>query len=320
MTNSDWHPTATLETLALRAALLQEIREYFALRDVLEVDTPALSASGTTDTALDALSVSGRSVRGDRGFLHTSPEHAMKRLLAAGSGDIFQVCRVFRDGEAGRWHEPEFTLLEWYRVGWDERLLMAEVEELLTRLLAPRRELAGPVRLRYWEVFQTVVGIDANADHGDVHEKITAHGIDIPADVDKDAMLDLALSEIVMPSFDPRALTFVYDYPSSQAALAKLKNDDPPVAARFEVFCGGVELANGYAELTDAGEQRARFESDVADRRAAGRLAPPLDERFLDALAAGLPDCAGVAVGVDRVIALAAGLDSIRAAVTFSHR
>ncbi|MGI9257645.1 MAG: EF-P lysine aminoacylase EpmA [Gammaproteobacteria bacterium] len=319
MTISNWRPTATRETLELRASLMQEIREYFALRDVLEVETPALSASGTTDTALDALAVTAKSLPAARGFLQTSPEYAMKRLLAAGSGDIYQVCRVFRDGETGRWHEPEFTLLEWYRVGWDDRLLMAEVEELLTRLLAPRRALSGSASLRYWNVFHSVLGIDSSTGETKIREAITAHGIDVPADIDSDAMLDLALSEIIAPSFDPRALTFLIDYPVSQASLAKIKNEDPPVAARFEAFCNGIELANGYAELTDAGEQRARFEADLADRRAADRPTPPLDEQFLAALASGLPDCAGVAVGLDRVVALAAGLDAVGAAVAFSH-
>ncbi len=319
MTIPNWRPTATRETLELRASLMKEIREFFALRNVLEVETPALSTAGTTDTALDALDVTVSSLPGNRAFLHTSPEYAMKRLVAAGFGDIYQVCRVFRDGEAGRWHEPEFTLLEWYRVGWDERLLMAEVEEVLTRLLAPRRELSGSVSLRYWNVFQAVLGIDAATDDNDVREAITAHGIDVPVNLDRDAMLDLALSEIVVPSFDPRALTFICDYPASQASLAKLRDEDPPVAARFEAFCNGVELANGYAELTDTAEQRARFESELVDRRAADRLVPPIDERFLAALAAGLPDCAGVAVGLDRVVALAAGLDAIGAAVSFAH-
>jgi lysyl-tRNA synthetase class 2 len=320
MTIPDWRPTATRETLELRALLMRKIREYFAIRDVLEVETPALSVTGTTETALDALSVTSRSLPGERGFLQTSPELAMKRLLAAGSGDIYQVCRVFRDGETGRWHEPEFTLLEWYRVGWDEQLLMAEVEELLTQLLAGGRALSGAVRLSYWNVFHSVLGIDSGTGEAEVREAITAHGIDVPVDIDKDAMLDLALSQIIAPSFDPSALTFLVDYPVSQASLAKIKNEDPPVAARFEAFCEGIELANGYAELTDPGEQRARFEADLADRRAAGRPAPPLDEQFLAALAAGLPDCAGVAVGLDRVVALAAGLESIGATVAFSHQ
>ena len=244
----------------------------------------------------------------------------MKRLVAADIGDIYQICRVFRDGEAGRWHEPEFTLLEWYRVGWDEVLLMAEVEELLTQLLKPRLELSGSVYLSYWHVFASVLGIDATTRDSDVREAILAAGIDVPARIDKAAMLDLALSEIIAPSFVPHALTFVYDYPESQASLAKLKNGNPPVATRFETFFGKIELANGYAELTEPGEQRKRFEADLSARRADGRREPPLDERFLAALAAGLPDCAGVAVGLDRVVALAAGFDTIAAAVAFSHR
>ncbi|HEY5623393.1 MAG TPA: EF-P lysine aminoacylase EpmA [Gammaproteobacteria bacterium] len=320
MAEIDWRPAATRDTLELRAGLLREIREFFAVRDVLEVETPALSGESIPDPALDSIAVSAASLPGGQGYLRTSPEFEMKRLVAAGVGDIFQVCRVFRDNESGRWHEPEFTLIEWYRLGWDDQRLMDEVDELLTQLLTPHRAPAGALRLRYREVIEAVLGVAADAGDDAVRNAILNAGVDVPADTTGDALLDLALSEVVSPGFDPQAFTFVCDYPETQAALARIKPGEPPVAARFELFFGGIELANGFAELTDAAEQRARFESELERRREAGRHAPALDERFLGALAAGLPDCAGVAIGFDRVVALAAGLDNIAEAIAFPHR
>jgi lysyl-tRNA synthetase class 2 len=234
---------------------------------------------------------------------------------------------VFRDDELGRWHQPEFTLLEWYRVGWDELELMTEVEALLRAALArgaaPADRGAPPAwraaRMRYAEAFDRCLGFDLADDTAALVERLRARGIDVPAGLDRDATLDLALSTAIVPQLERGALTFIHDFPPSQAALARIKPGPPPVAARFEAFAGGIELANGFAELTDAAEQRRRFEADLEARRRAGRGMPPLDEDFLAALARGLPECAGVAVGLDRLVALACGLDDVAGAVSFAH-
>jgi elongation factor P--(R)-beta-lysine ligase len=314
---------ASLATLRQRAAMLAAIRAFFAERGVLEVETPALSSAGVTDPAIESIAVRARSLGSGMQYLHTSPEFAMKRLLAAGSGDIYQICRVFRDDELGRWHQPEFTLLEWYRVGWDEQRLMGEVAELIVPTLAaatPGAAIAARriVRLRYAQAVDAVLGASPEAPTTELARRLTKVGVDVPAGLGHDAVLDLAFGTVVLASFDPSAVTFVYDYPASQAALARLKPTTPPVAARFEAFSGGVELANGFHELADAVEQRRRFIVDVAKRRIEGRHAPPLDEQLLDALPS-LPDCAGVALGFDRLVALATGQDNVAAAVGFAH-
>lgn len=312
-----WRPRASLRTLRLRAALTASIREFFAGRGVLEVETPALSAAGCTDPNLEAV-VARAAALGDADvYLATSPEYAMKRLLAAGSGDIFQICKVYRDGELGRWHQPEFTLVEWYRLGWDDVQLMAEVDALLRTVLAPHRPRTATVRLSYREAFRRALDIDPRASPAALRERLAARAVDAPANLDRDGLLDLALGTAVAPCFDPDGITFIHDYPASQAALARIKPNG--AAARFEAFSGGVELANGYRELTDAAEQRRRFEAERQRRRSAGRPAPPLDEDLLAALAHGLPACAGVAVGLDRLVAVAAGLDGVAETMSFAH-
>jgi elongation factor P--(R)-beta-lysine ligase len=313
---------ATLATLRQRAAMLTAVRAFFAARGVLEVETPALSSAGVTDPALESIVASARSL-GSPQYLQTSPEFAMKRLLAEQSGDIYQVCRVFRDDELGRWHQPEFTLLEWYRVGWDEQRLMTEVAELLESALAaatPGTASAARrvVRLSYAQAVRAALGAPPEAPTAELARRLVEQGIDVPAGLDHDAVLDLAFGTVVLGSFDARAVTFVYDYPASQAALARVKPATPPVAARFEVFCGGIELANGFHELNDAAEQRLRFVADLEKRCAAGRHAPPLDERLLSALSS-LPDCAGVALGFDRLVALATGSSALQAVLAFAH-
>lgn len=336
--------TASLEALRLRAAVLARIRGFFAARGVLEVETPALSPAAVTDPALASIAAEVRSL-GGRQYLHTSPEFAMKRLLASGSGDIYQLCRVFRDDELGRWHQPEFTLLEWYRLGFDDMRLMDEVASLVREALGAAA-LDRPVeRLRYADAFAGAVGIDplppyaegraeppagswhgatAASDHLKLPERLgrrlAALGVDVPPDLDAGGLLDLAFSAVVVPSLRPDALTFVHDYPPSQAALALLKPGPPSVAARFELFAGGLELANGFAELTDAAEQRRRFAADQLARRRRGLPEPPIDEAFLAALESGLPQCAGVALGVDRLVALVGGAESLSDVSAFSHR
>jgi lysyl-tRNA synthetase class 2 len=314
---------ASLETLRQRAAILAAIRAFFAARRVLEVETPALSTAGATDPAIESVVASVRSLGTAPHYLQTSPEFAMKRLLAAGSGDIYQLCRVFRDDELGRWHQPEFTMLEWYRVGWDEQQLMTEVAELIETALraaapgaasAPRRV----VRLTYAQAVQAVLGVPPDAPTAELARGLARQSVDVPQGLSHDAVLDLAFGTVVLASFDLRAVTLVYDYPASQAALARVKPTTPPVAARFEAFCGGLELANGFHELNDAAEQRRRFSSDVAMRHGQGRQAPPIDEGLLQALPS-LPACAGVALGVDRLVALATNQNELRAVLAFAH-
>ena len=311
---------ASLEALRVRAGMLARIRVFFAARGVLEVETPALSRAGVSDPALDSVIANARSLGSTPLYLHTSPEYAMKRLLAAGSGDIYQICRVFRDDELGRWHQPEFTLLEWYRIGFDDARLMDEVEALLRDALVVDGTAWRTERVRYSDALERALGVGADASTASIAACLADRGVDVPRALTPDALLDLAFAIIVVPSFAADALTFVCDYPASQAALARLKPGSPPVAARFEVFARGIELANGFHELADAAEQRRRFEADIDSRRRAGRHVPPLDETFLDALTRGLPDCAGVAVGLDRLVALALGADGVAAAMAFVHR
>jgi lysyl-tRNA synthetase class 2 len=316
---------ASLDTLRRRAAMLAAVRAFFAERGVLEVETPALSAAGVTDPAIESIRASARSLGPAPHYLQTSPEFAMKRLLAAGSGDIYQLCRVFRDDELGRWHQPEFTLLEWYRIDFDEHRLMAEVAELVAAALAaaasdgaalkPRRI----VRLTYAHALAAALGVPLEAPTAELARRLAQRGIDVPGGLAHDAVLDLAFGTVVLESFEADAVTFVYDYPASQAALARIKPGTPPVAARFEAFCGGIELANGFHELADALEQRRRFMSDSERRRAGGLHVPPLDEDLLRALPS-LPDCAGVALGFDRLVALATGQGDVAGTVSFAHR
>lgn len=324
MAHPAWRPSADLATLRLRAELLARIRAFFAARGVLEVETPALSAAAITEPNLASFSTiyAGPGLRcGQPLYLHTSPEFPMKRLLAAGSGCIYQIARVFRDGEAGRRHNPEFTLLEWYRVGFDHHRLMDEVAELVTVLLAGRLALAEPERLSYRELFQR--HLDLNPHQAGVAELAAcagARGVPIPPGMpadDADPWLDLLLTHGIEPHLGMGRLTFVYDYPASQAALARLRPDDPLVGERFEVYLNGVELANGFHELGDAGEQRRRFEAENAARRSLGLPVMPVDENLLAALEAGLPDCAGVALGFDRLAMLAAGKTALAEVLAF---
>ena len=315
-----WRPTASLEALRLRARLLSGIRAFFAERGVLEVETPCLSAATVTDVHLDSIPAE---VAGSRLWLQTSPEYAMKRLLAAGSGPIYQLARAFRDGEAGRRHNPEFTLLEWYRPGWDHHRLMEEVEELLRAVLPADRVPSGPgERLTYAEAFRRHAGVDPfDSPIPALAEAAREHGEGGVPDLgdDRDAWLELLLGTVVERRLGHDRPTFVHDFPASQAALARIRRDEgePPVAERFELFVHGVELANGFHELTDPAEQRRRFERDLAARRERGLPEPPVDERFLAALEHGLPACAGVALGVDRLAMLAAGTDSIQDVIAF---
>lgn len=315
---SDWRPSASFETLKARAELYGSVRAFFARRAVLEVDTPVLSAHATVDRHIDSFDVPGG------GWLQTSPEFAMKRLLCAGSGPIFQIAPVFRREERGRHHNPEFRLLEWYRPGWDHHLLMDEVEELLHALgIGSGRTFQ---RLSYREAFLLHAGLDPFLEPVTTLRERALGGALPPLDAnldygrreaDRDAWLDLWMSHRVGPQLGRDAPVFLYDFPASQAALARVRNDDPPVAERFELFWQGIELANGFHELSNAGEQRRRFEADQEWREARGKVVPPLDEHFIAALHAGLPDCAGVALGLDRLLMLKLGLPDVAATMAF---
>jgi lysyl-tRNA synthetase class 2 len=316
--NVAWRPTAAVSALQRRAAMLAAARDFFAKRAVLEVETPILSAAAVSDPQIESLTTQVAGLAAPR-FLCTSPEYAMKRLLAAGCGDIYQICKVFRDAERGRWHNPEFTLIEWYRLGFDDTALMTEVEALIRCVLAPYRGLEPAERLSYSAALQCHAGVDAHsASDSDLTESAARHGIVCRADLDRDAKLDLLMGLVVGPRLGVGRPCFLYDYPASQAALARLKPGLPPVAARFELYLDGVELANGFHELANAGEQRARFTRDLKMRRARGQITPPLDEHLLAALAAGLPDCAGVALGFDRLVALALGKAGLADAMAFT--
>jgi lysyl-tRNA synthetase class 2 len=313
-----WRPVASIATLRRRAHMLGAARAFFAARGILEVETPVLSAAGTTDPQIESVSAAVRGAP-DRRYLGTSPEFAMKRLLAAGSGDIYQICKVFRDGEVGRWHNPEFTLVEWYRVGFDDAALMDETAALVTTLLAPARRLAPPTRLTYAEALRIHAGVDAwGADEAELARAAVRLGVACDAALDRDARLDLLMGLVVGPRLGRGdSPTFICDYPPSQASLARLRPGPPAVAARFELYLDGVELANGFHELTSATEQRARFEADNRLRRSRGQPEVPMDERLLEALQAGLPDSAGVALGFDRVVALATGAAALGEVMAF---
>lgn len=321
MTSADWRPRATLETLRARAALYARVRAFFAERDVLEVQTPALSAAATVDLHIHSWSAQS-STFGAR-WLHTSPEFAMKRLLAAGSGSVYQICSVFREDERGRLHNPEFSMLEWYRPGFDHLRLMDEVQDLLACLLSPSP--AVPLeKLSYREAFLREAGIDPFiSGPSQLRACAEAHRIPLPESLgatdeqDTDFWLDLLMGLQVGPRLGRDQPIFIYDYPASQAALARVRAGNPPVAERFELYWQGVELANGFYELNDAGEQRRRFEQDIARRQARGLPLPPRDENLLAALASGLPECAGVALGLDRLLMLMLGLDAVAETLAF---
>lgn len=321
----DWRPTASLEVLKLRARMLERLRAFFSSRGVMEVETPLLSAAATPDPNLDSLScryTGPGHAGGQTRYLHTSPEFPMKRLLAAGSGPVYQVCKVFRDGEAGRLHNPEFTMLEWYRTGFDHWRLMDEVDELVRLLIGEHVALDASERLSYRDAFERHTGLDPHkATAQEFADVAHANGVHAPATLyahhDASLWRDLLLTHLVEPHLGRSHPAYVYDYPASQAALARVRAGEPPLASRFELYINGMEIANGFHELGDAGEQRTRFERQQHARQGDGSPAVPFDENFLAALAAGLPECAGVALGFDRLAMLAAGKQHVDEVLAF---
>lgn len=318
---TDWRPTASRARLELRARLLSDARRFFAERGVLEVETPLLGRFAVTDPHLESFAVLDGNT--PCGFLQTSPEYAMKRLLAAGAGSIYQIARAFRRGERGRSHNPEFTLIEWYRVGWDHHRLMDEVEALVRTLLeatdANRASKRDSRRVTYGELFEETLGVDPHRAADDVLRRLT-EDLSGPTDLDRDGLLAFLLTHAVEPRLERRGLVFVHGFPASQAALARVERGalDRPLAARFELYVDGVELANGFHELRDAAEQRRRFAADLAQRKALGNETLPLpDGRLLGALEAGLPECSGVALGLDRLLMVASGASDISEVLAF---
>jgi len=316
----DWQPSASIETLRERARLLAVMRAFFAARDVLEVETPVLGHGGSTDPHLDSLSLEATTPGGhERLWLQTSPEFHMKRLLAAGSGAIFQLARSFRDGEVGRRHNIEFTMLEWYRPGLSLAELIEECDTLIRAVLPSD---PGPLRQRrYRDLFRETLDLDPfTASLADLRRRAERIGGLAMGDADRDGCLDLLMSVAIEPQLGRDGIDVVVDYPASQAALAR-KHRDPEdnaeVASRFEIYLHGLELANGYDELTDASEQAARFLTDNRQRESLGKLAVDVDRRLVAALEHSLPAGSGVALGIDRLVQLALGKSSISDVMAF---
>ena len=306
-------------SLQLRAQLNALIRSFFAERQVLEVETPILSAAGNTDPNIDSFTTqfSGHVDAGARArWLRTSPEFPLKRLLAAGIGDCYELGRVFRNGEAGGRHNPEFTMLEWYRVGWDHHRLMEETIGLVQQALALVGRRAELVITGYRQLFLDELGLDPLHDPLEaLQAPLRESGID-PDGLDRDDWLDLLITHKLQPAFPFDRITVIHDYPASQCALARVRDGDPPLAERFELYLGRYELANGYHELNDATEQAARFARDNVRRRARGLPGVPVDHSLLAVLDA-MPDCAGVALGIERLLMCLAGTDAIADVLAF---
>lgn len=297
MTSSLWQPSANLDMLRARASLYQHIRGFFAERDVLEVDVPVLASATVTDPHID--SITARCAESDV-YLQTSPEFFMKRMLCAGSGPIFSLGKAFRNGEVGRKHNPEFTMLEWYRPGLDDQQLMDEVQALVSSVL----ELNTIERLSYQQVFEKHLHIDPHSASLEQLRQLAKQHADIEWDDNcRDTWLDILMTHVIEPKLG-EGLVFIYDYPASQCALARVMPNETGelVAKRFEAYINGVELVNGYWELTDADEQKRRFKADIERRRELHLPVYPQDQKLLDALGEGMPDTAGVALGVDRLL------------------
>lgn len=315
----DWRPTASLQNLQLRAKILRRIRQFFEKREVLEVETPLLSQSSVTDPFLISFETEliFPSLKKEKLFLQTSPEYSMKRLIAAGAGSIFQICKAFRNAEISAKHNPEFTILEWYRVGMGYHELMDEVEMFLIEVF----NTLPAKRLSYGELFDLNFGINPHiCTIEQLRSIVSQHNIminNVDEFQDRDIWLDLILTHLIEPQLGQDAPLFLYDYPHSQAALAKIRQEENfRVGERFEVYFKGVELANGYHELADLSEQKNRFEQDNVKRVQLRKPEIPIDFRLLEALPS-LPDCAGIAFGVDRLVALALEANQLSDVIAF---
>lgn len=318
--SSFWKPSAPIANLLNRAIIMRQIRRFFIERGLLEVETPAMSQATVTDIHLVPFRtrfIKPGASGGISLYLITSPEYHMKRLLSAGSGPIFQLSRSFRNEETGRYHNPEFTMLEWYRPYYDMYCLMNEVDALLQKIL----NCDSAETISYQQVFTRYVGIKPlSADKEQLYKAAVQWELGEAASIrdDRDTLLQLLFSMVVEPNIGRDKPTFVYHFPASQASLAKISTEDYRVADRFEVFFKGVELANGFCELTDVREQRQRFKQDNRKRVAMNLTEQPIDENLLAALAQGMPECSGVALGVDRLVMLALKVDRLSDVIAFS--
>ena len=324
MTENAWSPCANMETLKLRAQFLHKIRQFFMEREIMEVETPCLSHGTVTDVHLDAFSTNfdfDLSGEVKSLYLQTSPEYAMKRLLAAGSGAIFQICKAFRHEAAGHLHNPEFTMLEWYRPGFDDHELMVELDELIQSLLNTPTAL----KLSYQQAFIDKLSLDPlTISTIELRKRISELSKDNwLQNEDKDTLLQWLFSCHIEPTLGQNGEDwmpcFVYDFPATQSSLAKINKKDPRVAHRFELYYKGTELANGFYELQEAGEQLTRFEKDNRIRQSQGKSKRPIDQNLIAALRSGLPDCAGVALGVDRLFMLATEQQHIKDVISFDY-
>ena len=313
-----WHPTASIKNLLARAKIIAEIRRFFTERGLLEVETPVLSEFGVTDVHLSTFStefIAPFCEQSKTLWLATSPEYHMKRLLAAGSGAIFQICHVFRNEEAGNRHNPEFTMLEWYRPHFDMYRLINEVDDLLQQIL----DCEPAESLSYQFVFQQYVGLDPlSAGKDELIAKAQELQFINAENEPRDTLLQFLFSTLVEPEIGKERPVAVYHFPATQAALAQISPEDHRVAERFEFYYKGLELANGFNELTDVKEQLHRFEQDNRQREKMGLPMREIDRRLLGALQAGMPNCAGVALGLDRLIMVALDAERIEEVLTFS--
>ncbi len=314
-----WQSGAAVKALHLRARLNALIRKFFADRGVLEVETPVLSGAGNTDPNIESfhLQFEGAAAAGlAQRWLRTSPEFALKRLLASGVGNCYELGRVFRNGEFGRLHNPEFTMLEWYRVGWTHHQLMDECAELVKDALRMAGRSASVRESSFRQLYIDQLGIDPlTASEAELRGPLAL--FDIRAEgLSRDDWTDLLMTHLIQPSIPQNRILMVYDYPKGQSALARIRQGDVPVAERFELYLGPVELANGYSELNDPDEQRERVLRDLSRRRKRGVVEPPVDERLMAALPA-LPDCAGVALGVDRLLMCMLGSELLADTLSF---
>ncbi|KMT65678.1 elongation factor P--(R)-beta-lysine ligase [Catenovulum maritimum] len=317
---STWQPTASIKTLKQRAAIIQQIRQFFYERKVMEVETPLLASAGVTDLYLENLITEFQGpgfATPKELYLQTSPEFAMKRLLAAGSGCIFQICKAARDDESGRYHNPEFSILEWYRIGFNHFDLIDEIDQLLQLVLSCEKA----ERYSYQAVFQQHLGIDPlTASAQELKLALMSQGEADLANMsdNKTDLLQFILSQCIEPKIGQSRPCVIYNFPAEQASLAKISKQDNRVAERFEIYYKGIELANGFHELTDSNEQAKRFEQDNKARVEAGKKPKPIDYNLLAALSAGLPDCAGVALGIDRLVMLALNKPHIDQVLSFN--
>jgi len=311
--NHSWQPTASIEIIKRRAALLADIREFMSARDILEVDTPALSHYAVTDPYVESLAISNSATEQTSLYLHTSPEFCMKRLIAAGSGSIYQIAHVFRNEASGKRHHTEFSMLEWYRLGFDYSQLMDEVSELLLAL-----GLNKAKRMTYAEIFSETVQLDPHTAEIKQLQKIAGEYGWGDDSEDHHALLDYIFSEAVIKKVDNSQPLIIYDYPECMAALATIKQGNPCVSERFELFIHGMEIANGFNELCDTNEQKQRFDAELSRRKEEGLTEVPIDPNFLAALESGLPKTSGVAVGIDRLLMVLSEKNDIKEVITFT--